>query len=173
VLQDCRVAEENLLGERGGGFGQVLETLDDGRIATAALGVGLARGCLEESVAYANEREAFGRPIGAFEAVAFKLADMKVAVETARLAYLKAAWLKDHGRPYRAEAAIAKLYASQVAVDCAREAVQVHGGYGYMEEAPVARFYRDAKALEIGEGTSEIQRLVIARDLGLPGAERR
>jgi alkylation response protein AidB-like acyl-CoA dehydrogenase len=165
----CRVPRGDLLGERGRGYAQFLEVLDDGRIAIAAMSVGLARGCLEESVKYATEREAFGRPIGAFEALQFKMADMKVAVETARLAYLRAAWLKDRGRPYKAEAAIAKLYASEIAVTCAREAVQVHGGYGYIEEFPVARFYRDAKVLEIGEGTSEIQRLIIARDLGLPG----
>jgi alkylation response protein AidB-like acyl-CoA dehydrogenase len=168
VLSGCRVPRDHLLGERGKGYAGFLEVLDDGRIAVAALAVGLARGCLEESVAYAKEREAFGRPIGAFEALQFKMADMKVAVETARLTYLRAAWLKDHGRPYKAEAAIAKLYASEIAVDCARDAVQVHGGYGTIEEFPVARFYRDAKFLEIGEGTSEIQRLLIARDLGLP-----
>jgi short/branched chain acyl-CoA dehydrogenase len=167
------VPRDHLLGERGKGYAGLLEVLDDGRIAVAALAVGLARGCLEESVAYAKEREAFGRPIGAFEALQFKMADMKVAVETARLAYLKAAWLKDHGRPYKAEAAIAKLYASEIAVDCARDAVQVHGGYGTIEEFPVARFYRDAKFLEIGEGTSEIQRLLIARELGLPGTDLR
>jgi len=169
VLAGCRVPEGNLLGERGRGYAGFLEVLDDGRIAVAALAVGLARGCMEESVAYAREREAFGRPIGAFEALQFKIADMKVAVETARLAYLRAAWLKDHGRAYKTEAAIAKLYASEVAVACARDAVQVHGGYGTIEEFPVARFYRDAKPLEIGEGTSEIQRLLIARDLCLPG----
>ena len=171
VLAGCRVPEGNLLGERGRGYAGFLEVLDDGRIAVAALAVGLARGCMEESVAYAREREAFGRPIGAFEALQFKIADMKVAVETARLAYLRAAWLKDHGRAYKTEAAIAKLYASEVAVACARDAVQVHGGYGTIEEFPVARFYRDAKPLEIGEGTSEIQRVLIARDLGLPGTE--
>ncbi len=168
---DCRVPQGNLLGERGGGYREFLETLDDGRIAIAALSVGLARGCLEESVKYAKEREAFGRPIGAFEGLQFKIADMKVAVETARLAYLRAAWLRDQGRPYKTEAAIAKLYASEAAVTCARDAVQVHGGYGYIEEFPVARFYRDAKVLEIGEGTSEIQRVLIARDLGLPGTD--
>lgn len=167
----CRVPEVNLLGERGRGYAQFLEVIDDGRIAFAALAVGLARGCLEESVKYAGEREAFGRPIGSFEALQFKMADMKVAVETGRLGYLRAAWLKDHGRPYKTEASIAKLYASEMAVSCAREAVQVHGGYGFIEEFPVARFYRDAKVLEIGEGTSEIQRLLIARDLGLPGTE--
>ncbi|MGQ0668078.1 MAG: acyl-CoA dehydrogenase family protein [Actinomycetota bacterium] len=171
AFADCRVPQGNLLGERGKGYAQLIEILDDGRIAIAALATGLARGCLEESVKYASEREAFGRPIGSFEALQFKIADMKVAVETARLAYLRAAWLKDHGRPYKAEASIAKLFASEAAVACARDAVQVHGGYGYIEEFPVARFYRDSKVLEIGEGTSEIQRLLIARDLGLPGTE--
>jgi alkylation response protein AidB-like acyl-CoA dehydrogenase len=164
----CRVPVENLLGARGRGYAEALETLADGRIALAALAVGLARGCLEEGVRYAGEREAFGRPIGTFEAVRFKLADMKVGVETARLAYRHAAWLRDAGRPCATEASIAKLYASEVAVAAAREAVQIHGGYGYVEEFAVARFYRDAKALEIGEGTSEIQRLLIARSLGLP-----
>jgi len=167
----CRVPQANLLGERGRGYAQFLEVIDEGRIAFAALAVGLARGCLEESVKYAGEREAFGRPIGSFQALQFKMADMRVGVETARLGYLRAAWLKDHGRPYKIEASIAKLYASEMAVACAREAVQVHGGYGFIEEFPVARFYRDAKVLEIGEGTSEIQRLLIARDLGLPGTE--
>ncbi|MBA3737201.1 MAG: acyl-CoA dehydrogenase family protein [Actinobacteria bacterium] len=170
-FNDCRVPEENLLGERGKGFANFLRTLDDGRIAIAALGVGLAQGCLEESVKYASERHAFNRPIAGFQAIQFKIADMKVAVETARLATYKAAWLKDRGRPYKAAASIAKLYASEVAVTSAREALQVHGGYGYMEEFPVARYYRDSKVLEIGEGTNEIQRIVIARDLGLPGTE--
>ncbi|CAN5286557.1 acyl-CoA dehydrogenase family protein [soil metagenome] len=170
-FNDCRVPEENLLGERGKGFANFLRTLDDGRIAIGALGVGLAQGCLEESVKYATERHAFNRPIAGFQAIQFKIADMKVAVETARLATYKAAWLKDRGRPYKAAASIAKLYASEVAVTSAREALQVHGGYGYMEEFPVARYYRDSKVLEIGEGTNEIQRIVIARDLGLPGTE--
>ena len=167
-FNDCRVPEENLLGEVGKGYAQFLQTLDDGRIAVAALGTGLAQGCLEESIKYAKERQAFGRPIGAFQALQFKIADMKVAVETARLATYRAAWLRDQGRPYKPEAALAKLYASEIAVTCAREAVQVHGGYGYMEEFPVARYYRDSKVLEIGEGTSEIMRWIIARDLGLP-----
>jgi alkylation response protein AidB-like acyl-CoA dehydrogenase len=167
-FNDCRVPEENLLGEAGKGYAQFLQTLDDGRIAVAALGTGLAQGCLEESIKYAKERQAFGRPIGAFQALQFKIADMKVAVETARLATYRAAWLRDQGRPYKPEAALAKLYASEIAVTCAREAVQVHGGYGYMEEFPVARYYRDSKVLEIGEGTSEIMRWIIARDLGLP-----
>jgi len=166
---DCRVPEENLLGEQGKGFANFLRTLDDGRIAIAALGVGLAQGCLDESVKYANERQAFGRPIGAFQGLQFKIADIKVMVETARLATYKAAWLRDEGRPYKAEASLAKLYSSEIAVTCAREAVQIHGGYGFMEEYPVARYYRDSKVLEIGEGTSEVQRILIARDLGLPG----
>jgi alkylation response protein AidB-like acyl-CoA dehydrogenase len=172
-FSDCRVPEANLLGERGRGYAEFLEVLDDGRIAIAALATGLARGCLEESVAYATQREAFGRPIGSFEAMQFKIADMRVKVESARLLYLRAAWLKDRGRPYKAEASIAKLFASEIAVECAREAVQVHGAYGFTEEFPVGRFYRDAKVLEIGEGTSEIQRLLIARDLGLPVTELR
>jgi short-chain 2-methylacyl-CoA dehydrogenase len=170
-FNDVRVPEENLLGERGKGFAQFLRTLDDGRIAISALGVGLAQGCLEQSVKYAKEREAFGKPIGAFQGIQFKLADMKVAVETARLAVYRAAWLQEQGRPYKAEAALAKVHATEIAVTAAREAVQVHGGYGFTEEFPVARFYRDAKVLEIGEGTSEIQRILIARDLGLPGTE--
>ena len=171
AFNDCRVPQENLLGERGKGFSQFLETLDDGRIAVAALSVGLAQGCLEESVRYTSQRTAFHRPIAAFQSVQFKVADMKVAVETARLATHKAAWLRDQGRPYKAAAALAKLYASEVAVTCAREAVQVHGAYGFMEEFPVARYYRDSKVLEIGEGTSEVMRILIARDLGLPGTQ--
>jgi short/branched chain acyl-CoA dehydrogenase len=170
-FSDCRVPEENLLGERGKGYAQFLQTLDDGRIAIAALAVGLSRGCLEECLKYAKEREAFGRAIGEFQAIQFKIADMKVAVETARLATHRAAWLKDRGRPYKAEAALAKVYATETAVTSARDAVQVHGGYGFIEEVPVARYYRDSKVLEIGEGTSEIQRILIARDLGLPGTE--
>jgi alkylation response protein AidB-like acyl-CoA dehydrogenase len=166
-----RVPESNLLGERGRGYAQFLEILDDGRVAIAALATGLARGCLEESVRYASEREAFGRPIGAFESLQFKIADMRVKVDNARAAYLRAAWLRDLARPFKTEAAIAKLYASEIAVECARDAVQVHGAYGYVEDSPVARYYRDAKVLEIGEGTSEIQRVLIARSLGLPGTE--
>jgi short/branched chain acyl-CoA dehydrogenase len=171
TFRDCRVPEANLLGERGRGYAELLDVLDEGRIAIAAVATGLARGCLEESVRYATEREAFGRPIGSFEGIQFKLADMRVKVEAARSLYLRAAWLRDRGRTFKAEASIAKLYASEIGVDCAREAVQVHGGYGYIEELPVARYYRDAKILEIGEGTSEIQRILIARDLGLPGTD--
>jgi short-chain 2-methylacyl-CoA dehydrogenase len=166
-FEGCRVPQDHLVGEPGKGLAQCLAALDDGRISIAALSVGLAQACLDASVAYAKEREAFGRPIGAYEAIAFKLADMRAAIEAARLLTYRAAWLKDQGRPYATEAAIAKLRASESAVDVARDAIQVHGGYGYTEEFPVARAYRDAKVLEIGEGTSEILRLVIARDLGL------
>jgi short-chain 2-methylacyl-CoA dehydrogenase len=170
-FNDCRVPESNLLGERGKGYGQFLQILDDGRIAIAALSVGLAQGCLEESIKYAKGRIAFRRPIADFQAVQFKISDMKVAVETARLATYRAAWLRDQRRSYKAEASLAKLYASEIAVTCAREAVQIHGGYGFIEEFPVARFYRDSKVLEIGEGTSEIQRTLIARDLGVARPE--
>jgi alkylation response protein AidB-like acyl-CoA dehydrogenase len=171
AFSDCRVPEANLLGERGKGFAQFLKILDDGRIAIAALSVGLAQGALEQSVEYANERQAFKRAIGEFQGLQFTIADMKVAVETARMYVYYAAWLRDQGRPYKTQASIAKLYASEAAVTVARDAVQVHGGYGFMEEYPVARFYRDAKVLEIGEGTSEVQRILIARDLGLPGTK--
>jgi short-chain 2-methylacyl-CoA dehydrogenase len=166
----CRVPEENLVGERGRGFMQCLDILTDGRITVAALAVGLAQGCLDESVAYAGRREVFGKAIGSYQALQVKIADMRVAVETARLATYRAAWLKDEGRPHVAESALAKLHAGEAAMFCAREAVQIHGGVGFMEGTPVSRFYRDAKILEIGEGTSEIQRLILARDLGLPDA---
>ncbi|HXF36702.1 MAG TPA: acyl-CoA dehydrogenase family protein [Actinomycetota bacterium] len=168
AFQGCRVPGDHLLGERGRGLAQALEILDGGRITTAALSVGLAQACLDAGLAYARERRAFGRPIGAFQAIGFKLADMRVAVETARLATYRAAWLRDRGRPHTAAAALAKLHASEAAVRCAREAVQIFGGAGFIEGSPVARYYRDAKVLEIGEGTSEMQRLVIARELGLP-----
>lgn len=168
TFADCRVPAANLLGERGRGFANFLAILDDGRVAIAALAVGLAQACLEQSVAYAKERNAFGGPIGRNQAVAFKCADMAVAVENARNLTYKAAWLKDTGRPFKQEAAMAKLYATEVAVTATREATQIFGGYGFMDETPVSRFYRDAKILEIGEGTSEIQRLIISRGLGLP-----
>lgn len=167
-LEDCRVPAGNLLGERGRGFRQFLEILDDGRIAIAAMAVGVLQGCLDESVAYAGDRVAFGRPIGSYQAISFKCADMAVATEAARLLTYRAAWLRDQGKPYRSEAAQAKLFASEAAVNATREATQIFGGYGYVDETPVSRFYRDAKALEIGEGTSEIQRIVISRALGLP-----
>ncbi len=167
-LENCRVPVANLLGEAGRGFAQFLAILDDGRVAIAALAVGLAQGCLEHSVAYAQQRNAFGGPIGRYQAVAFKCADMAVAVAAARGLVYRAAWLKDHGRPFKQEAAMAKLYATEAAVTATREATQIFGGYGFMDETPVSRFYRDAKILEIGEGTSEVQRLVLARGLGLP-----
>lgn len=170
TFDSCRVPAENLLGERGGGLRQFLAALDDGRIAIAALAVGLAQGCLEHSVRYARERFAFGKPIGATQGIAFRCADLAVMVESARLLTYKAAWLKDAGRPFKQAAAIAKLYATEAAVDAARHATQVFGGSGFLDETPVSRFYRDAKVLEIGEGTSEIQRLVIGRGLGLPVA---
>jgi short/branched chain acyl-CoA dehydrogenase len=168
AFDGCRVPEDHLLGERGRGFAQALSALDGGRIAIAAIAVGLAQACLDDSVRYANERHAFGRSIGSFELIQAKLADMRAATESARLLTHRAAWLKEQDRPYTAEASLAKLVSSEAAVMCAREAVQIHGGYGYIEEYRVARFYRDAKVLEIGEGTSEIQRLIIARDLGMP-----
>ena len=168
VFDGCRVPEGNLLGQRGQGFANFLAVLDDGRIAIAALAVGLAQGCLEHSVAYAKERHAFGGPIGRYQAVGFKCADMAVGVENARALTYKAAWLKDQGRPFKQAAAMAKLYATELAVTATREATQIFGGYGFMDETPVSRFYRDAKVLEIGEGTSEVQRLLISRGLGLP-----
>jgi short/branched chain acyl-CoA dehydrogenase len=168
TFEECRVPEENLLGERGRGFANFLSILDEGRVAIAALAVGVIQCCLEESVRYAQERNAFGRAIGTNQAVAFKCADLAVMADTARALTYKAAWLKDQGRPFKREAAVAKLYATEAAVTATREATQIFGGYGFMDETLVARQYRDAKILEIGEGTSEIQRLVIARDLGLP-----
>ena len=167
AFTDCRVPAENLVGERGRGYAQFLQILDEGRIAIAALSVGLAQGCVDECVRYAGEREAFGRPIGRNQAVQFLIADMEVRAHTARLAYYDAAARLLAGKPFKRQAAIAKLYASEAAVDNARYAAQVHGGYGFMNEFPVGRFYRDAKVLEIGEGTSEVQRMLIARDLGL------
>ena len=175
TFDDCRVPAENLLGEEGEGLRQFLKTLDDGRIAISALAVGCAQACLELATDYAKGREAFGRPIGANQGVAFPIADLAVAVEAARMLTYKAAWLKDElnaGRrsvkEVKQAAAVAKLFSTEAAVTAARTATQVFGGNGFMEEYPVARFYRDAKILEIGEGTSEVQRMVIARGLGLP-----
>ena len=167
-FEDCRVPEENLLGERGRGYAQFLRILDEGRIAIAALSTGLAQGCVDESLRYARERAAFGRQIEQYQAIQFKIADMEARTHTARLAYRHAAALLITGKPFKKQAAIAKLVASEAAMDNAREATQIFGGYGFMNEFPVGRFYRDAKILEIGEGTSEVQRLLIARDLGLP-----
>jgi butyryl-CoA dehydrogenase len=166
-FKDCRVPSANVLGERGRGYAQFLSTLDEGRIAISALAVGLAQACVEESVRYAREREAFGAPIGSNQAVAFRIADMEMRTHVARCTYLDAASRMLAGQPFKREAAIAKLYSSTIAVDNARDATQVFGGYGFMNEFPVARHWRDAKILEIGEGTSEIQRMLIARDLGL------
>ncbi|MGO1051361.1 acyl-CoA dehydrogenase family protein [Crossiella sp. CA198] len=164
---DVRVPAANLLGERGRGYAQFLQTLDEGRIAIAALSVGLAQGCVDESVRYAGEREAFGQKIGEYQAIQFKIADMEARAHTSRLAYHHAAAKMLRGEPFKKEAAIAKLVASNAAMDNARDATQVFGGYGFMNEYPVGRFYRDAKILEIGEGTSEVQRMLIARQLGL------
>jgi short-chain 2-methylacyl-CoA dehydrogenase len=163
----CRVPEGNLLGERGRGLRQFLQILDGGRIAIAALAVGLAAGCVDECLRYAGEREAFGHPIGEYQSIQFKLADMEARVHGARLAWYDAAARMLAGEPFRKQAAIAKLTASHAAMDNARDATQIFGGYGFMNEFPVARFYRDAKVLEIGEGTSEVMRMIIARELGL------
>ena len=171
TFTDVTVPEGNLLGERGRGFSQFLATLDDGRIAIAALAVGCIQACLELSVQYAGERTTFGVPIGAKQGVAFQIADLVVMAEAARALTYHAAALKDAGAPasqLTRAAAVAKLYATESAVSATRVATQVFGGYGFMEEYPIARFYRDAKILEIGEGTSEVQRLLIARSLGLP-----
>ncbi|GID97587.1 acyl-CoA dehydrogenase family protein [Amorphoplanes digitatis] len=166
-FDDVRVPAANLLGERGRGFAQFLRILDEGRIAIAALSVGLAQGCVDESVKYAKERQAFGQPIGNYQAVQFMIADMEMRAHTARVAYYDAAARMLAGRDFKHQAALAKLYSSEAAMDNARYATQVHGGYGFMNESAVGRFYRDAKILEIGEGTSEVQRMIIARGLGL------
>ncbi len=167
-FSECRIPKENLLGESGKGFNQFLAQLDDGRVAIAALAVGQAQGCLDACLSYVADREQFGQPIGSFQAIQFKLADMATRIHHARLAVYHAGRLRQDGRPFKIEASMVKLFATEMAVDVAREAVQVHGGYGFIEEFPVARFYRDAKVLEIGEGTSEVQRIIIARLLGLP-----
>src|SRR3954465_5265933 len=166
TFDGCRVPEENLLGERGGGFKQFLHVLDIGRIGVAAMGVGLAQGALDQALAYAKERKAFGRPISKFQAIQAKLADLATEIEAARLLTYKAAVLKDQGRNFTLTAAQAKLKTGRLAVRASEEAVQIHGGYGYIEEYPVCRFYRDAKILTIGEGTDEVQQMVIARALG-------
>lgn len=166
VLEDVRVPKENLLGDPDAGFKQFLRTLDGGRISIAALGVGIAQASLDRALAYAKERKQFGKPISSFQAIQFKLADMAMEVELARNMVMKAAWLKDNGKPFTKEAAYAKLFATETATRSANQAIQILGGYGYMREYEVERFLRDAKLLEIGEGTSEIQRMVIARQLG-------
>ncbi|HKA26155.1 MAG TPA: acyl-CoA dehydrogenase family protein [Gaiellaceae bacterium] len=166
-FRDCAVPEENLLGPRGQGFNQFLEILDGGRISVAAMAVGLAQGAYDLAAAYAREREQFGRPIARFQAVQFRLADMATEIEAARNLVYKAAWVKDQGRPFGQEAAIAKLYSGEMSNRVVNWALQVHGGYGYMDEFAISRLYRDQKILEIGEGTNEVQRMVIARHLGL------
>ncbi|MBN2199683.1 MAG: acyl-CoA dehydrogenase family protein [Candidatus Aminicenantes bacterium] len=166
-LDDVEVTGEDMLGKRGEGFHQMLESLDNGRLAIAAMGVGGAQGAFEAALNYSQERKQFGRPISRFQINAFKLADMATEIEAARTLLYKACWLKDNGKPFGKEAAMSKLYASEVMKRAAHEAVQIFGGYGLMEEYPVAKFYRDQRLLEIGEGTSEIQRLVIARKLGV------
>ncbi len=171
TFDNARVPESNLLGERGRGFAQFLATLDDGRVAIAALAVGCIQACLDMSVQYAGERTTFGVPIGSKQGVAFQVADLEVMLEASRALTYRAAAMKDAGRPmkeFKHAAAIAKLYATESAVTATRIATQIFGGYGFMEEYPVTRFYRDAKVLEIGEGTSEVQRMLIARGLGLP-----
>jgi short-chain 2-methylacyl-CoA dehydrogenase len=167
TFSGCRVPEAHLLGPRGAGFKQFLEILDGGRISVAALGLGMAQGAFEMALRYAEQREQFGRPIGRFQAVQFKLADMATEIEAGRNLVYKAAWLKDQGRPFAHQAAMAKLYTGELARRACNESLQIHGGYGFMDEYPISRFYRDAKVLEIGEGTNEVQRLVIARGLGL------
>ncbi|AXK33266.1 acyl-CoA dehydrogenase [Streptomyces armeniacus] len=166
-FSDVRVPAANLLGEEGRGYAQFLRILDEGRIAISALATGLAQGCVDESVAYAGTRQAFGKPIGANQAIQFKLADMEMRAHTARVAWRDAASRLLAGEPFKKEAAVAKLYSSEIAVTNAREATQIHGGYGFMNEYPVARMWRDSKILEIGEGTSEVQRMLIARELGV------
>ncbi|MFO7951558.1 MAG: acyl-CoA dehydrogenase [Bacillota bacterium] len=166
VLDDVRIPQENLLGKRGEGFKQFLKVLDGGRISIGALSIGIAQASLDAALAYAKKRSQFGQPIAKFQAVQFKLADMATQIEMARMGVYRAAWLKDCGKPFTRESAMAKLFASEVAVKAALEAIQIFGGYGYIKEYPVERYLRDAKLMEIGEGTSEIQRLVIARQLG-------
>lgn len=166
-FSDARVPEENLLGARGTGYANFLSILDEGRIAIAALATGAAQGCVDESVKYAKERQSFGQPIGSYQAISFKIARMEARAHVARTAYYDAAAKMLAGKPFKKEAAIAKMIASEAAMDNARDATQIHGGYGFMNEYPVARHYRDSKILEIGEGTTEVQLMLIARSLGL------
>lgn len=165
-FDDCRVPEENLLGPRGRGFYQMMQTLDGGRLSIGAMGLGGAQGCFEMALKYSQERVQFGKPISNFQVNSFKLADMALEIECARLLLYKACWLRDNDKPFSKEAAMAKLYCSEVMYRCANHAVQLHGGYGLMKEYDVERFYRDQKLLEIGEGTSEVQRIVISRLIG-------
>ena len=164
-FEDCQIPEENMLGQRGDGFRQFMRILDAGRVAIAALSVGLAQACYDEALKYARERQQFSRPIAAFQAIQFKLADMAMEIELARLMYYKAGWLHMQGEPYTKEASMAKLYASETAKRAADQAVQIHGGYGFMDEYPVSRYWRNVKVHEIGEGTSEVQRQLIFKHL--------
>jgi alkylation response protein AidB-like acyl-CoA dehydrogenase len=166
-FRDCAVPEGNLLGERGAGLRQFLEILDGGRISVAAMGLGLAQGAYDLALGYAREREQFGKPIASFQAIQFALADMATEIEAARGLVYRAAWLKDEGRPFALEAAMAKLYTGELSKRVADRALQIHGGYGFTDEYAISRLYRDQKVLEIGEGTNEVQRMVIARQLGL------
>jgi short/branched chain acyl-CoA dehydrogenase len=166
TFEDCVVPESDILGQRGDGFKQFMHILDAGRVAIAALSVGLAQACLDEALSYAKERKQFGQPISKFQVIQFKLADMDTEIELARLMYYKAAWLQMQGKPYAREASMAKLFASETAKRAADQAVQIHGGYGFMDEYPVSRYWRSVKVNEIGEGTSEVQRMVIAKHLG-------
>jgi short/branched chain acyl-CoA dehydrogenase len=165
-FEECRVPKENQLGPRGAGFHQMMQTLDGGRLSIGAMGLGGAQGCFDLALKYSNEREQFGRPVSRFQVNAFKLADMALEIESARLLLYKACWLRDNSLPFSKEAAMAKLLCSEVMHNCANHAVQLHGGYGLMKEYDIERFYRDQKLLEIGEGTSEVQRIVIARHIG-------
>lgn len=166
TFEDCTVPAQDILGQPGGGFKQFMETLDSGRVAIAALSVGLAQACFDEAQSYAQTRKQFGQPINKFQAIQFKLADMAMEIELARLMYYKAAWLHMQGKPYVREASMAKLFASETAKRAADQAVQIHGGYGFMDEYPVSRYWRSVKINEIGEGTSEVQRMLIAKKLG-------
>ncbi|WP_059171165.1 acyl-CoA dehydrogenase [Bacillus sp. FJAT-27445] len=166
VMEDVKVPSENLLGKRGEGFKQFLITLDGGRIGIGAMAVGIAQAAYDKALQYSNERKQFGRNLSSFQAIQFKLADMAMKIELARTMVYKAAWLKDQGKPFTKEAAMCKLYASEICMEVTDQAVQIHGGYGYMKDYHVERYMRDAKLLEIGEGTSEIQRIVIAREIG-------
>ena len=165
-FEECQVPEENMLGQRGEGLKQFMQILDAGRVAIAALSVGLAQACMDEALSYAKERKQFNKPISKFQAVQFKLADMDTEIELARLMYYKAAWLHMQGKPFTREASMAKLFASEMAKRAADQAVQIHGGYGFMDEYPVSRYWRSVKINEIGEGTSEVQRILIAKLLG-------
>ncbi|MGZ4107858.1 MAG: acyl-CoA dehydrogenase family protein, partial [Tumebacillaceae bacterium] len=166
IMEDVRIPKENLIGNVNEGFKQFMKTLDGGRISIGALSVGIAQAAYEAALKYATERVQFGQSISKFQAIQFKLADMATQIELARMMVLKAAWLKDQGRPFTKEGAMGKLFASEICMRACDQAIQIHGGYGYMKEYPVERYFRDAKLMEIGEGTSEIQRIVIARQIG-------